>query len=42
MLWFIENTVGVNSPITISINGNMHLDIRKRALRKAAREAKKQ
>lgn len=42
MLWFIENTVGVNSPITISINGNMHLDIRQRALRKAAREAKKQ
>lgn len=42
MLWFIENTVGVNSPITIGVNAKMHLDIRQRALRKAAREAKKQ
>ncbi|OAA58341.1 NAD(P)-binding domain protein [Cordyceps fumosorosea ARSEF 2679] len=42
MLWFIENIPGVNSPLTISINKGMHLDIRKRALRKAEREAKKQ
>lgn len=42
MLWVIENTVGVNSPITISQNKNMHVDIRRRALRKQAREAKKQ
>ncbi|KAJ4153525.1 hypothetical protein LMH87_010009 [Akanthomyces muscarius] len=42
MLWFIENIPGVNSPLTISINKGMHVDIRKRALRKAEREAKKQ
>ncbi|KAM3436236.1 hypothetical protein NHJ13734_005176 [Beauveria thailandica] len=42
MLWFIENIPGVNSPLTISINKGMHLDIRKRALRKAERDAKKQ
>lgn len=42
MLWFIENIPGVNSPLTISINKKMHVDIRARALRKAAREAKKQ
>lgn len=42
MLWFIENTVGVNSPLTVKINKDMHVDIRKRALRKAEREAKKQ
>lgn len=42
MLWFIENIPGVNSPITIGVNKKMHVDIRARALRKAAREAKKQ
>lgn len=42
MLWFIENIPGVNSPLTININKGMHVDIRKRALRKAEREAKKQ
>ncbi|KAH7182489.1 uncharacterized protein B0J16DRAFT_306306 [Fusarium flagelliforme] len=42
MLWFIENIPGANGPITISVNKKMHEDIRRRALRKAAREAKKQ
>lgn len=42
MLWAIENIPGVNSSVTIGINKNMHIDIRKRALRKQAREAKKQ
>ncbi|RSM14227.1 Very-long-chain 3-oxoacyl-CoA reductase [Fusarium oligoseptatum] len=42
MLWLIENIPGVNSPITIFYNKKMHVDIRRRALRKAAREAKKQ
>jgi 17beta-estradiol 17-dehydrogenase / very-long-chain 3-oxoacyl-CoA reductase len=38
--WVIEKTVGATSAITIRINRNMHIDIRNRALRKAAREAK--
>ncbi|KAL7961295.1 hypothetical protein V8C34DRAFT_274334 [Trichoderma compactum] len=42
MLWVIENVAGVNSPITIWYNKKMHIDIRRRALRKQAREAKKQ
>ncbi|GJN66428.1 hypothetical protein PLIIFM63780_003895 [Purpureocillium lilacinum] len=42
MLWLIENVPGVNSPITIWYNKKMHVDIRKRALRKREREAKKQ
>lgn len=42
MLWLIENIAGVNSPITIWYNKKMHVDIRKRALRKQAREGKKQ
>lgn len=42
MLWVIENVAGVNSPLTIWYNKKMHLDIRRRALRKQAREAKKQ
>lgn len=42
MLWLIENVPGVNSPITIHFNKKMHVDIRRRALRKAARDAKKQ
>ena len=42
MLWVIENTVGVNSWITMRQNKVMHVDIRKRALRKQAREAKQQ
>ncbi|KAL2170460.1 hypothetical protein VTG60DRAFT_4840 [Thermothelomyces hinnuleus] len=39
--WAIENTVGATSGITVWFNRRMHLDIRARALRKAAREAKK-
>lgn len=42
MLWLIENVPGVNSPVTIWYNKKMHVDIRRRALRKAEREAKKQ
>lgn len=42
MLWLIENVPGVNSPVTIYYNKKMHVDIRRRALRKQAREAKKQ
>ncbi|KAM5345254.1 hypothetical protein ACJ41O_011116 [Fusarium nematophilum] len=42
MLWLIENVPGVNSPVTIWYNKKMHVDIRRRALRKQAREAKKQ
>ncbi len=39
--WIVENTVGAYSSITISQNRTMHADIRRRALRKAEREAKK-
>ncbi|KAM4058952.1 short chain dehydrogenase [Hirsutella rhossiliensis] len=42
MLWLIENVPGVNSPVTIWQNKKMHMDIRKRALRKRERDAKKQ
>ncbi|KOS20449.1 Very-long-chain 3-oxoacyl-CoA reductase [Escovopsis weberi] len=42
MLWAVENIAGVNSPVTIWYNKKMHIDIRRRALRKQAREAKKQ
>lgn len=42
MLWVVENIPGVNSPVTIWYNKRMHADIRRRALRKQAREAKKQ
>ena len=40
-LWLVENTVGPMSRIAVGINLDMHKDIRKRALRKAEREAKK-
>ncbi|KAK4220833.1 hypothetical protein QBC38DRAFT_430059 [Podospora fimiseda] len=40
--WIIESTVGAYSTTTVNINKKMHVDIRKRALRKAEREAKKQ
>ncbi|KAK4460880.1 hypothetical protein QBC42DRAFT_271332 [Cladorrhinum samala] len=40
--WVIESTVGAYSAFTINFNKKMHVDIRKRALRKAEREAKKQ
>ncbi|KAK5991338.1 Very-long-chain 3-oxoacyl-CoA reductase [Cladobotryum mycophilum] len=42
MLWVVENVAGVNSPVTIWYNKKMHIDIRRRALRKQAREAKQQ
>lgn len=41
MHWWIDNTVGVYSKIANGLNLSFHQDIRKRALRKAAREAKK-
>ncbi|KAK4640774.1 hypothetical protein QC761_606580 [Podospora bellae-mahoneyi] len=40
--WIIDSTVGNTSAFTIWQNRKMHVDIRNRALRKAAREAKKQ
>ncbi|KAK4099715.1 NAD(P)-binding protein [Parathielavia hyrcaniae] len=40
--WVVENTVGTTGAVTVWINKRMHVDIRNRALRKAAREAKKQ
>lgn len=42
MLWFIETIPGVFGPITIKVNKDMHIDIRRRALRKKERDAKKQ
>ncbi|KAH8597349.1 estradiol 17-beta-dehydrogenase-like protein 12-b [Bisporella sp. PMI_857] len=41
MHWWIENTVGLYSGVALRINRKFHEDIRKRALRKAEREAKK-
>ncbi|KAI0813848.1 hypothetical protein GGR55DRAFT_547378 [Xylaria sp. FL0064] len=41
MAWIVENTVGVGSSISLKFNRSSHIDIRNRALRKAAREAKK-
>ncbi|PSN69174.1 NAD(P)-binding protein [Corynespora cassiicola Philippines] len=42
LLWFISRFLGERSPMVVKINRGMHEDIRKRALRKAAREAKNQ
>ncbi|KAJ2896915.1 short chain dehydrogenase/reductase [Zalerion maritima] len=42
MAWAVENTVGAGSAISIAVNHKMHIDIRNRALKKAARDAKKQ
>lgn len=42
MHWWIENTVGVYSSLANKLNLDMHRDIRRRALRKAEREAKQQ
>ncbi len=39
--WVVENTIGVGHSFVIWYNRIMHQDIRMRALRKAAREAKK-
>jgi 17beta-estradiol 17-dehydrogenase / very-long-chain 3-oxoacyl-CoA reductase len=41
MQWGIENTLGVGNQMVISQNRKMHESIRVRALKKAAREAKK-
>ncbi|KAI1824561.1 hypothetical protein F4861DRAFT_505446 [Xylaria intraflava] len=41
MAWCIENTLGIGSYVVLTVNKSMHADIRNRALRKAAREAKK-
>jgi 17beta-estradiol 17-dehydrogenase / very-long-chain 3-oxoacyl-CoA reductase len=42
MHWAIATFVGTMNGVVVSINKRMHEDIRKRALRKAEREAKKQ
>jgi 17beta-estradiol 17-dehydrogenase / very-long-chain 3-oxoacyl-CoA reductase len=42
MHWFLSRFVGERSEILVKINRGMHEDIRRRALRKAARDAKKQ
>jgi 17beta-estradiol 17-dehydrogenase / very-long-chain 3-oxoacyl-CoA reductase len=42
MHWWIENTVGLASGITVKLNKKFHEDIRTRALKKIAREQKKQ
>lgn len=39
--WWVENTIGSGNAWGIWYNLKMHVDIRNRALRKAAREAKK-
>lgn len=41
LLWTLENTVGQMSKVVVGVNLSMHKDIRRRALRKAEREAKK-
>jgi 17beta-estradiol 17-dehydrogenase / very-long-chain 3-oxoacyl-CoA reductase len=42
MHWFLSRFVGERSHTLVKINRGMHEDIRRRALRKAARDAKKQ
>ncbi len=42
MHWFIATFVGTTNGVVIGVNKKMHEDIRKRALRKAEREAKNQ
>ncbi|KAL2760262.1 hypothetical protein ACRALDRAFT_1046520 [Sodiomyces alcalophilus JCM 7366] len=41
MLWAVENTIGAGNSLAIWYNLYIHKDIRRRALRKAEREAKK-
>ena len=41
MQWWIENTVGLGSEFAVIQNRKMHESIRKRALKKAERDAKK-
>jgi 17beta-estradiol 17-dehydrogenase / very-long-chain 3-oxoacyl-CoA reductase len=42
MQWFLSRFLGERAPLVVQINRGMHEDIRRRALRKAEREAKKQ
>lgn len=42
MHWFLSSFVGERTGLLVNINKGMHEDIRRRALRKAAREAKNQ
>lgn len=42
MVWAVEGLLGAFHPVVIAVNKSMHIDIRKRALRKLEREAKKQ
>lgn len=42
MAWFVENTIGIGHSLGIQVNLKMHQDIRSRALKKAARNAKKE
>jgi 17beta-estradiol 17-dehydrogenase / very-long-chain 3-oxoacyl-CoA reductase len=42
MMWFLSRFMGERSGVVVKVNRGMHEDIRKRALRKAARDAKKQ
>ncbi|KAF2637546.1 estradiol 17-beta-dehydrogenase 12-B [Massarina eburnea CBS 473.64] len=42
MMWFLSRFLGERNSIVVKVNRGMHEDIRKRALRKAARDAKKQ
>lgn len=41
MQWAIQTFVGTQSEVVLGLNRKMHVDIRKRALRKAEREGKK-
>lgn len=42
LAWVVETFVGASGRVTIWYNKKMHIDIRRRALKKAARDAKKQ
>ncbi|KAI5862065.1 short chain dehydrogenase [Durotheca rogersii] len=42
MAWVIENTIGIGHSLGILVNLKMHMGIRSRALRKAARSSKKE
>ena len=42
MQWFLSRFLGERSPIVVKVNRGMHEDIRRRALRKQERDAKKQ
>ncbi|KAN0104135.1 NAD(P)-binding protein [Hyaloscypha variabilis] len=41
MQWWLENTLGIGGKVVVAKNKEMHESIRKRALRKAERDAKK-